>query len=218
MPGQIEIVEAPLVVRDLDDAEKLVVDDFERHVSRCTQCTTALEEHKDGLCERGHPRAVDVTRYLYYKDGKECSVVDKESGMIMRVKLPHQANSVRILLEAVEAGMTLKSPRRGRASPVRSPTTSTIYVPSRRPLVEHVRAESYSPEPEPTATEIIERAPRVEGSPGRGKRHVIIYQSPRNSMSRSPSSRGSLYSSDREVSEQRYESTRVRRRGADYRF
>lgn len=212
MPGQTQIVEPPLVVRDMDDAEKLVVDDFERHVGHCTQCTTALEARKDGLCERGHPHAVDVTQYLYCKDGKHFSVVEKENGALVRVKLPREADSVRNLLDAVEAGMKLKAPRRGRASPVRSPTTSTFYVPSRRPVIEHARPRSYSPERESTVTEIIER------SPGQGRRHVIVYQSPRNSMSRSPSSRGSLYSSDRERSEQRFESSRIRRRGADYRF
>ncbi|KAJ5190912.1 uncharacterized protein N7498_009897 [Penicillium cinerascens] len=218
MPGQTENVVPPLVVRDMDDAEKLVVEEFKRHVGHCTQCTTALEEQKGGLCERGHPRAVDVTQYLYCKNGKHFSVVDKENGTLMRVKLPRDADSVRNLLDAVEAGMTLKPPRRGRASPVRSPATSTIYVPSRRPVIEQSRPRSYSPEPESTATEIIERAPRVERSPGQGKRHVIVYQSPRSSTSRSPSSRGSLYSSDRERSEQRFESSRIRRRGADYRF
>ena len=218
MPGQTENVVPPLVVRDMDDAERLVVEEFKRHVGHCTQCTTALEDHKDSLCERGHPRAVDVTHHLYCKEGKHFSVVDKENGTLMRVKLPRDADSVRNLLDAVEAGMTLKSPRRGRASPVRSPATSTFYVPSRRPVVEQGRPRSYSPEPESTATEIIERSPRVERSPGQGKRHVIVYQSPRNSMSRSPSSRGSLYSSDRERSEQRFESSRIRRRGADYRF
>jgi hypothetical protein len=219
MPGQTEIVEPPLVVRDMDDAEKLVVDEFDRHVSHCSQCTTALHQQRDNLCERGHPRAIDVTKYLYCKDGKHFSVVDKESGILMRVKLPREANSVRNLLGAIEAGMTLKSPRRGRASPVRSPRTSTFYVPSRRVVIEQPRpSRSYSPEPERTATEIIERSPRAERSPGQGRRHVIVYQSPRNSESRSPSSRGSLYSSDRERSEQRFESSRIRRRGADYRF
>ncbi|KAJ6108384.1 hypothetical protein N7523_009707 [Penicillium sp. IBT 18751x] len=219
MPGQTEIVEPPLVVRDMDDAEKLVVEEFDRHVSRCTQCTTALNQPSDSLCERGYPRAIDVTRHLYCKDGKYFSVVDKENGILMRVKLPREANSVRNLLDAVEAGLAFKSPRRGRASPVRAPRTSTIYVPSRRPVIEQIRpSRSYSPEPERTATEIIERTPRSERSPGQARRHVIVYQSPRSSMSRSPSSRGSLYSSDRERSEQRFESSRIRRRDADYRF
>ncbi|KAJ5133570.1 hypothetical protein N7526_004935 [Penicillium atrosanguineum] len=211
MPGQTGIVEPPLVVRDMDDAEKLVVEEFDRHVGHCTQCTTALNQPRDSLCERGHPRAIDVTKYLYSKDGKYFSVVDKESNVLMRVKLPREANSIRNLLDAVAAGLTLNSPS--------SWPTSTIYVPTRRPVIEQVRpSRSYSPEPERTATEIIERAPRSERSPGQDRRHVIVYQSPRSSMSRSPSSRGSLYSSDRERSEQRFESSRIRRRGADYRF
>lgn len=205
MPTSI-IVERPVVVRDIHDDEKLVVLDFEHHTGRCTQCTLALEEHRDDLCDEGRRYALDVTRYIYRKDSRFFSVVDKENGHPTRVKLPREAATVPTLLEAVEKGMDLKTPGRGRAPPVRPLSTS------RRPLIEYVRPRSYSPEQEPEAepTRIIERSPK--GS----KRRTIIYHTPRGSPSRSPSSRGSLYGPDHHIRvERRYESTTVHRK-SDY--
>lgn len=214
MPAPVEIAPRPLVVRDIHDDEKLVLDEFERHTARCTQCTSALEGPKDELCEAGRLRAIDVTGYLYSKEGKLFSVVDKESGHPMRIKLPREANTVLNLLDAVEKGMDLKTPRRGRAPPVRPLSGSfdrTYHVPGRQPLIEHVRPRSYSPEEEP-----LERTRIIERSPKDSKRRTIIYQSPRTSPSRSPSSRGSLYSTDRQSRvERRYESTSVYRK-SDY--
>ena len=191
MPAAIEIVEPIVVVRDLHDDEKLVCDDFERHASHCSHCTLAIERFNNNLCERGHLLAVDVTKYLYSESGKHFSVVDRESGKSRRVKLPRDTSFVRALLDSVEAGMRL---RRGRAPAVRPlsrsfDTTLEVHT-SRRPIVEQVRPRSRTPETSPKPDEIIER------SPSAGKRHVIVYHSPRGSPNRSSSSRGSLYTAD----------------------
>lgn len=195
-------------MREIRDDEKFVLVEFENHAASCTQCTLALDERKDDLCGDGRLRAIDVTQYLYSKDRKLFSVVDKESGQPMMIKLPAEINIVLALLEAVEAGMELKTARRGRASPVRPSDNS-----ARRPLIKYVRPRSSSPgeesEPEPTC--IIERSPT--GS----KSRTILYHSPRTSPSRSPSSRGSVYSNDRHSwVERRYGSTTVYRKSGYY--
>lgn len=233
MPGPIEIVEPPVVVRDLHDDEKLVVDEFERHVSHCAPCALALESSSDTLCERGQRRAKVVTNYFYSVDGKHFSVVDKENGKPMRVKLLRQGSHARTLIENVEKGMRLASPR-GRAPPVMPPATppqsshrrstsirssydATYPVGPRRsgPVVEHreprSRSNTQSPQPSPN-TRIIER------SPSNSKPRVVIYPSPHTSPNRSSNSRGSLYNSDRQDRvERQYESTQVRRRSDYYR-
>ncbi|KAJ5460503.1 uncharacterized protein N7458_002055 [Penicillium daleae] len=236
MPGPIEIVEPPVVVRDLHDDEKLVVDDFERHVSHCPQCAFALESASDALCDRGQPRAILVTKYIYSVDGKHFSVVDKENGKPMRVKLLRQGSHARTLIENIAKGMRLASPR-GRAPPVMPPSTppqsshrrstsirssydATYPVGPRRsgPVVEHreprsprsPRSNTQSPQPSPTR--IIER------SPSSSKPRVVVYPSPHASPNRSSNSRGSLYNSDRQDRvERHYESTNVRRRSDYYR-
>ncbi|KAJ5290867.1 hypothetical protein N7478_000118 [Penicillium angulare] len=195
MPAPLVI--EPTVVRDLHDDEKLVLDDFESHVSRCTACSLSLETSDNTFCERGHLLALDVSKYLYTKSNKHYAVVDKENGKPMRVKLPRDSNNTRHLLNSVEDGLRLSSPRRGRAPPVRSPTTPS------RPVIEQVRPRSRTPENNEMPHQIIER------SPSSSKRHVIVY--PRSSRSsnssRSPSNRGSLYVNDRlDREERRYES------------
>ncbi|KAJ5226044.1 hypothetical protein N7468_007269 [Penicillium chermesinum] len=195
------IVTTPTVVRDLHDDEKLVLDEFERHVRHCTQCELALENDDNTQCERGHLLAVDVTQYLYSESGRYFAQVDKEAGKPTRVKLPRDSSSTRYLLESVEHGMRLSSPRRGRAPPVRPPSsrsnTSSRSANSPRPIVQQVRPRSRTPETRASPTTIIER------SPSTGKRPVIVYQSPRVSPSRSSSNRGSLYINDNMDREER---------------
>ncbi|KAJ5168560.1 uncharacterized protein N7482_004154 [Penicillium canariense] len=230
MPAPIEIVEPPVVVRDLHDDERNVVDFFDRHVSHCTQCGLALETAKDTLCERGQRYAVDVTTYLYSVDGKHFSVVDRENNKPMRVKLLHQGSHARTLIENIDKGMRLASPRRGRAPPVQPPSTpphrstsvrtsydATYPVGPRRsgPMVQQreprSRSHTESPQPSPN-TRIIER------SPSNSKPRIVIYPSPHGSPNRSSNSRGSLYNSDRQDRVERiFESTNARRRSDYYR-
>lgn len=178
MPGAILI--EPTVVRELHDDEKLVLEDFENHAARCTRCNLSNQAYEASYCDRGHNMALDVTRYLYVNNGKHYAVVDKEIGKPMRVKLPRSTTATRRLLESMEEGMRLSSPRRGRASPVRAISSS-----SSRPVIEQSRRRSYTPEASSPPLQIIER------SPSTSKRHVIVY--PRSSgsstSSRSPSSR-----------------------------
>ncbi|KAJ5179290.1 hypothetical protein N7492_002500 [Penicillium capsulatum] len=211
MPGPVEIVEPVLVVRDLHADELLVLDDFERHASNCAQCTSALNKNVRSLCDVGRLRAVDVTKYLYTQNGKPFSAVDKEGGRSMRVKLPRESSAVRSLLGVTEEVARTQSPPRGRAPPVRPLSGS---YESRRPIIHQIQPRPRTPESDAVVRQIIERSPSTSSS----RPHSIVYQSPRSSPSRSPSSRGSLYTYDnRDRAERRYESSRIYRLSDSYR-
>ncbi|KAJ5646960.1 hypothetical protein N7490_003332 [Penicillium lividum] len=198
----------PTVVRDLFDDEKLVLDDFESHIARCTPCALAIETGESYHCERGYLLALDVTKYLYSEGGKPFAAVDKENGKPRRVKLPRDSSATRSLLESIEKGRRLQSPRRGRAPAVRPPNSTS----STRPVIEQARPRTRTPESVSSPLQIIERSPSLS------KRHVIVYprssrQSSRssNASSRSPSNRGSLYVPDHlDREERRYESSSQR--------
>lgn len=211
MPAPVEIVEPVLVVRDLRADELLVLDDFERHAGYCAQCTSALTKKLRGFCELGRLRAVDVTKYIYTQGGKPFSTVDREGGRSMRVKLPREAPAVRSLLGVVEDEGRTQSPRRGRAPPVRPPSGN---YESQRPIIHQIQPRPRTPESDALVRQIIERSPSASSS----RPHSIVYQSPRSSPSRSPSSRGSLYTYDnRDRAERRYESSRIYRLSDSYR-
>lgn len=116
MPVPVEIVSAPAVVRDLEDDEQSVLENFEQHATHCSQCLDALNASHDTLCERGHVYALDVKSYIYSKAGNHFAVVDRENGKLQRVKLPHEVKAALHLLEGIEAGLLLKSSGRGRGS------------------------------------------------------------------------------------------------------
>ncbi|KAJ6188665.1 hypothetical protein N7519_003573 [Penicillium mononematosum] len=209
MPAPIDIIDPLAVVRDLYDDEKLVVDDFERHASRCRFCSHAVQTYKDGLalCESGNTRARTLRNYIFSQNGKHFSTVDLESGKSTRVKLPRDAFASRELFTALEQGLRIREKAvvvQKPVQPVQS-TQSTSYdrtypVPARRVSGKQTRPRSMSPE----AYQLIERAPRLSRSPT-----SIMYRSPGGSPSRPSSSRGSLYSVDRqERVERHYETPR----------
>ncbi|KGO72177.1 hypothetical protein PITC_076150 [Penicillium italicum] len=209
MPAPIETTDPLAVVRDLYDDEKLVVNDFERHASHCRNCSHAVQTYKDGLplCESGKSHARDLRNYLYSQSGKYFSTVEFESGKSTRVKLPRDAFATRELLMALEQGMRIREKAvviQKPVQPVKS-ATSTSYdrtypVPARKVSGKQARPRSMSPE----AYQVIERAPRLSRSPT-----SIMYRSPGGSPSRPSSSRGSLYSVDRqERVERQYETPR----------
>ncbi|KAJ5189547.1 hypothetical protein N7491_005876 [Penicillium cf. griseofulvum] len=213
MPAPIEIIDPLAVVRDLYDDEKLVVEDFERHAGHCHFCSHAVQTYKDGhaLCESGNTRARTLRNYLYSQSGKHYSSVDLESGKSTRVKLPRDAFATRELLAAIEQGMHIRE----KAVVVQKPTKpaqpvqhgksksydQTYHVPPRQVSGKQVRPRSMSPE----AYQVIERSPRLSGSPT-----SIMYRSPGGSGSpdRPSSSRGSLYSVDRLERVERHSETR----------
>lgn len=198
MPAVIEPAPEPVVlVRELHADEEYVMMAFERHADHCTRCADPLRAHEKGhsLCNRGHQYAIDVTEYMYSKNGKAHSVVDRERNQATLVKIPRDCAATRGLLIAVENGLRLRRRAQDHQRPIIS-YDQTYPVPPRRPA------------PQPAAYhEIIEREPRTP------KRRVIVYPSPRSSPSR-----GSLYNSDAAARVERYHgSLRVYRPGEYFR-
>jgi hypothetical protein len=162
-----------LRVRDLQDDEKFVLCEFERHASHCSRCADPLSAFRErrNLCSRGHQYAVDVAEYLYRKNGTAYSMVDRGFDQLTEVKIPRGCIAARSLLLAIEEGLRVR--RKDEEPPVIHSYDSTYYVAPRQ---SNTQREHY--------TEIIERTP----APTKRKR-VIVYHH------RSPS-RGSLYESD----------------------
>ncbi|PWY83796.1 hypothetical protein BO94DRAFT_536474 [Aspergillus sclerotioniger CBS 115572] len=176
MPHPVEQPAEPVVlVRDLEADEQLVISQFERHASHCSQCAdpmTVLEE-KLLLCKRGNQYARDVVDYLRSKNGKIYSVVDLEHNRTTLVKVPLKNAAARQLLLAIEQGLCVL-PKTSSVTP--PPVISYDPAPPRRASTQENMA----------CTTIIEREPR-----SLKRRRVIVYTSPRSSPSR-----GSLYEAD----------------------
>ncbi|KKK15997.1 hypothetical protein P175DRAFT_0438600 [Aspergillus ochraceoroseus IBT 24754] len=196
MPAPIVTVAEPVLsVRDLEADEQYVMTAFERHANHCYRCMNPLDVHQKGhsLCDRGHQYAIDVAAYLYSKNGKAYSVVDRDLNQPTLVKIPRNCVATRELLLAIEAGLRpqrREKPRAPVAPLVSDESTSpiisydrTYHVPPRRTNTQQQQQQQQPV----TCTEIIEREPRAIKS-----RRVIIYPSP----NRGSSSRGSLYDSD----------------------
>jgi hypothetical protein len=201
MPAPIEISDPLVVVRELYDDEKLVVDDYERHANHCTLCSDPIQTYKDGrpLCTSGTAHARTLAKYIYSRNGKHYSTVDYKSGKSTRVKLPRDTFAVRDLLTALEQGLRLRE-KPVVVQPVQPVSYDRTYPVVARRASGQTRPRSMSPD----TYQIIERAPRLSRSPT-----SIMYRSPGGSPSRPTSSRGSLYNSDRQDRvERQYEAPR----------
>lgn len=170
-------------VRDLADDETFVLSEYEGHASKCSRCADALDAFRErrSLCERGLQYASDVANYVFSKDGKAFSAVDKERDELMLVRIPRGFKASRRLLLAIEEGLRLHPQNKGE-QPVISYDQNYLIGPRR---------------PTEAVTEIIERAPRT-------RRRVIVYP-------RSSPNRGSLYETDRSDRQERRQYVRVRR-------
>ncbi|KAL3465443.1 hypothetical protein BJX64DRAFT_285385 [Aspergillus heterothallicus] len=106
----VDLVEPVLPVRELGDDENFVTRAFERHVEYCDQCKFPLHAQEEGLalCDRGDKYANDVATYLYSKNGKAYSVVDRVLNQRTLVKIPRDFLATRSLLLAIEAGLRLE--------------------------------------------------------------------------------------------------------------
>ncbi|KAL4900664.1 hypothetical protein BDW74DRAFT_182501 [Aspergillus multicolor] len=211
MPS-ITIVEPPVLpVRELADDEHFVMMAFERHADHCHTCSDPRHvlAKGDSLCRRGTEYALDVASYLYSKNRKSYSVVDRDTlKQPTLVNIPRRCIATRDLLLALEDGLKLhKKEEKDKAPAVQKPIISydsTYVVPPRRSNSQKV-----------TATEIIEREPRTTTVK---TRRIIIYNSPRrSSSSRGSPSRGSLYDSDAADRVERVkESSRIYLRPTEY--
>ncbi|KAL4754517.1 hypothetical protein BDW72DRAFT_166377 [Aspergillus terricola var. indicus] len=213
MPAPIVTTEpSVLPVRELADDEYFVMMSFERHAAHCYTCNDPRRAQADGetLCRRGTEYALDVAAYLYSKNRKSFSVVDRDLNQPTLVNIPRRCIATRDLLLALEDGLCLrkeKEKEKEKAPAVQKPVISydrTYHVAPRRSNSQKV-----------TATEIIEREPRTVSVK---TRRVIVYPSPqRSSSARGSPSRGSLYESDAADRVERVkESSRIYLRPNDY--
>lgn len=137
-------------VREPHDDEKYVMAAYERHSSRCTKCSIPFElSGRASLCARGYQYARDVANYLFAQEGKNFSVVARERGKSVQVKIPRNAVAVHSLLAAIEAGLHLYI---RKAIPfdryhTPQPGTKHIQLPNQSPKVRRYK--------------IIERKPRT---------------------------------------------------------
>ncbi|KAL3476282.1 hypothetical protein BJX99DRAFT_228220 [Aspergillus californicus] len=200
MPAPIITSDPVLPVRELEADEQYVMDAFERHADHCYQCNDPLRVHQEdrSLCDRGHKYAIDVAGYLYAKNGKSYSVVDRDLDQPTLVKIPRDCVATRGLLLAIEDGLRLQ--RKEKAKPVTKPNP---------PVISYDRTYHIAPRRSQTVTEIIEREPRPVKSKSR---RVIVYHSPH----RGSPSRGSLYDSDAADRVERVKETSRIYRPAEY--
>ncbi|KAL4786838.1 hypothetical protein BJX76DRAFT_320364 [Aspergillus varians] len=215
MPAPIitTTAEPVLPVRELRADEELVMTAFERHAGHCYQCNEPLAVHQEGLllCDRGDQYATDVNKYLYSKNGKAYSAVDREWQQPTLVKIPRDCIATRELLLAIEDGLPLKHKERTqKAQQAQKPMVHN----STGPTISYDRTYHIAPRRSPV-TEIIERQPRTVT-----RRRVIVYPSPHRGSSshRSSSSRGSLYEADAAARVERVrETSRIHRPSEYYR-
>lgn len=59
------------------------------------------------LYARGYEYAYEATNYLFTQEGKNFSVVTRERGKSVQVKIPRSAVAVHSLLAAIKAGLHL---------------------------------------------------------------------------------------------------------------
>lgn len=83
---------------------------FSRHSSHCSTCARPYETFKRGgtLCQRGHQRGLDVAQYLYNKQGRAFSIIDRHAGQHILVEIPSSCEAVRGLLKSMENGLYLR--------------------------------------------------------------------------------------------------------------
>jgi hypothetical protein len=81
------------------------------------------------LCRNSHTYARDVIQYIYSKDGKAYSVINREaSDLRVQIEIIPRCDAVRGLLRAVDNGLKVRR-KKSEGSERRR---GTVYVPSGR--------------------------------------------------------------------------------------
>ena len=106
---QVGFAPNPAYSRLPRDDEIYVMKAFARHASHCSSCAHPYDVHRRGgaLCSKGHQRAINVAQYLYNKNGKAYSLVDREGNQRIQIEIPLGCDAVRELLKAIERGLRL---------------------------------------------------------------------------------------------------------------
>lgn len=127
----VQFLDSPVsdVSRPATNEEAWVFYNFEVHARKCPHCQNPLEVYKSGdnLCDEGIELAIELTEYVYNKDGTTYSVAH-EAGKVVRVEMPAEYNQARSLLRAIERRLHSRKP-----TPFMSYDKS-YYVPARTPM------------------------------------------------------------------------------------
>lgn len=84
---------------------------FAKHASRCVRCNDPVEAYysSGALCESGNKYARDVAQYVYVKNGKAYSVVDRQQRQEkIQIEVPANCAVIKKLCKAVDEGLSLK--------------------------------------------------------------------------------------------------------------
>ncbi|KAF9894919.1 hypothetical protein FE257_004541 [Aspergillus nanangensis] len=119
----VATVETAVPMRGLQAAEQSVVNAFQRHANRCVHCANPFIERKQGvfLCERDVQYAINLADFLYTEHGKIYSVIDRLNFSPSEVDLPTSYTAPRLLLKAIENGLSLDTGRVSRRDFDKSP-------------------------------------------------------------------------------------------------
>ena len=102
--------------RQPDDEEHDVMTRFARHAARCITChdpVSAYHSSTGSLCDSGNMYARDVAQYIYSKNGKAYSVVDRQQRHEkIQIEVPQNLAVIKKLCRAVDEGLTLKREER----------------------------------------------------------------------------------------------------------
>jgi hypothetical protein len=159
MPGRVvQFVPASnTICRPARDDERYVMRCFAAHTAHCSRCEDPCRVYMtDGtLCERGYGYARDVAQYVYSKDGKAYSVIDRSAtDARVQIEIPAKYDAIRGLLRVM--GEVLKA--RGPALKPVVTHDRTYHVPDRGPLPD--RRDGY-------VMEVATRRRKAEGGDGR---------------------------------------------------
>jgi hypothetical protein len=93
--------------READDEEYDVMNRFAKHASHCTQCNDPVKS--GALCDSGNKYAREVAQYVYSRNGKAYSVVDRQQRHEkIQIEVPANCDVIKKLCQAVDRGLTLK--------------------------------------------------------------------------------------------------------------
>jgi hypothetical protein len=170
--------------RQPDDEEHYVMSRFAKHASHCVRCNDPVEAYlsSGALCESGNKYAREVAQYVYSKNGKAYSVVDRQQRHEkIQIEVPVTCAVIKTLCKAVDQGLTLK-----RDSPkIIDHRTSPA---ERRPAERRGDYDTVTIRPSSSREE-------KRRHDGREKRKSTVYVK----------GRGSLYEKDEAERRQRYE-------------
>ncbi|KAL6243393.1 hypothetical protein RBB50_009946 [Rhinocladiella similis] len=127
----------PDYVREPREDEEYVMSRFGKHLRRCRRCPDLREMHLQsgsGLCDRGLVYAREVARYVYSRNGRPYSVIDKRNGDDVKLILDGAvSDAILSLLFAFEHGLWIELFQQDEEDDPSSPHSQADFTqPGRR--------------------------------------------------------------------------------------